>query len=320
MVSRVSDFDVDSTLSWDGIHDGVATLGLERNVAELERSGITTVTPEQSGVTPEFVDKVRAELIRLSGEITDRKFTEKRGPDQPISDLEPNNIFLIFQLLAYRVPEFETLLLNPALQTLTGYLLGPKRRLSSLSGFIKWQASRQPKGNRFEPIGLHTDSPTKDGPVPLAPLLVANSNFLLTDFSSWEDGPMVIAPGSHREGRNPLPADAERMEAYCAPKGSIVVFGGALQHGSVLRLNPGMRVSINSYFCQPYITPQEHLQGEFPEFAQRGRLAKQLVWQNAENGWGKQGPAYMRTPFTAETRPEEGYGVIPQSNHPNSRL
>ena len=316
-----AEFDIDTTLTWDGIHDAVDTLGLNRNVAELERNGITTITPEQSGVTPEFVATVRHELLRLSSEITNRQYTLERGPNEPISDLEPNNIFLIFQLLAYRIPEFEALLLNPHLQTLIGYLLGPRRRLSSLSGFIKWQSAQQPGGNRFEPIGMHTDSPTaEDEIVPTAPLLVANSNFLLTDFSCWEDGPMVVARGSHREGRHPQQADAERMEGYYAPKGSIVVFGGALQHGSLARENSGMRVSINTFFCQPYVDPQEHLQNQFQEFAAKGKLAAQLVWQDAPRAWGIQGPAHMRTPFTKETRPEGGYGLIPQDAHPNSRL
>ena len=315
------EFDVDTTMTWDGIHDAVDTLGLNRNVAELERNGITTITPEQSGITPEFVEAVRDELLRLSAQITNREYSLERGPSAPISDLEPNNLFLIFQMLAYKIPEFEAIVLNPYLQTLIGYLLGPRRRLSSLSGFIKWQSSHKPSGNRFEPIGMHTDSPTaSDEAVPTSPLLVANSNFLLTDVSCWEDGPMVVAKGSHREGRHPLPADAERMQGHFAPKGSLVVFGGAIQHGSLARENPGMRVSINTFFCQPFVDPQEHLQNQFPEFAARGKLAAQLVWQDAPRAWGVQGPAYMRTPFTAESRPKGGYGLIPEDNHPNSRL
>ena len=71
MGNSVSHFDGDTTLSWEGIHDAIVTLGLERNILELDRDGITTITPEQSGVTPDFVSKVRKELIRLCGEITD---------------------------------------------------------------------------------------------------------------------------------------------------------------------------------------------------------------------------------------------------------
>ena len=116
-----------------------------------------TITPEQSGVTPDFVSKVRKELIRLCGEITDREFLEERGPDQAIPELEPRNTFLIFQLLAYRIPEFEEVMLNPALQTLMGHLLGPERRLSSLSGFIKGKVPEPPEGIGW-PYGLHADS------------------------------------------------------------------------------------------------------------------------------------------------------------------
>ena len=319
MNNVANDFDVDTTLSWDGIHDAIVTLGLERNILELDRDGITTITPEQSGITNEFVETVRHELIRISGEITDRQFTEEEGPNSAIPSLEPRNTFLIFQLLAYRIPQFEELMLNPALQALMGHLLGPERRLSSLSGFIKWQSSEAPEGNRFEPYGLHADTPIKSS-LPLVPLMVANSNFLLTDFASWEDGPMVVARGSHKEGRHPLEGDAERMDGYFAPAGSIVVFGGALQHGSISRMNSGMRISINGYFCQPYITPQESLQGEFADVAKRGKLASQLVWQDAMNGWGVHGPAFMRTPFTAKTSPEVGYGILPREEHPNSKL
>ena len=131
---------------------------------------------------------------------------------------------------------------------------------------------------------------------------------------------MVVAKGSHREGRHPLESDAARMEGYYAPAGSFVVFGGCLQHGSMSRLNPGMRSRINGYFCQPYIVPQECLQGEFEDVAAKGKLASQLVWQDASNGWGVQGPAFMRTPFTKKTRPSSGYGYLPKHQHPNSKL
>ena len=95
---------------------------------------------------------------------------------------------------------------------------------------------------------------------------------------------MVVAKGSHREGRHPLESDAARMEGYYAPAGSFVVFGGCLQHGSMSRLNPGMRISINGYFCQPYIVPQECLQGEFEDVAAKGKaslsigLARCVEW------------------------------------------
>ena len=103
MEDLINQFDVDTTLSWEGIHDAIVALGLERNILELERDGITTITPEQSGVTPDFVSKVREELIRLSGEITDREFLEESGPDQAIPELEPRNTFLIFQLLYHNL-------------------------------------------------------------------------------------------------------------------------------------------------------------------------------------------------------------------------
>ena len=321
MTRANANFDLDSTLTWDGIHDAIQTLGLTQNVAELERDGITTLTPEQSGITPEFVDAAREEMLRLGTRITERTYSLESGPDEPIPELEPRNTFMMPQLLAYKIPEFEELLFNPAMQTLHGYLLGPKRRLSTHAGFLKWQSSDASRVDRFEPIFLHTDSPTPDvAPVQMTPLMRSNTNFVMTDISDWEDGPMVVARGSHREGRNPLEIDAKRMEGYFAPKGSIIVFGSALQHGSLLRAKPGMRITINTTFCQPYITPQEHLQGVFPEIAARGKLAAQLMWERAAEGWGVQGPAYMPTPFTESTNPEDGYGLLPKAQHPNNRL
>lgn len=207
------------------------------------------------------------------------------------------------------------------MQTLHGYLLGPKRRLSTCAGFLKWQSSEASQVDRFEPILLHTDSPTPDAaPVQMTPLMRSNTNFVLTDINDWEDGPMVVAKGSHREGRNPLAIDAKRMKGYFAPKGSIIIFGSALQHGSLLRAKPGMRITINTTFCQPYITSQELVQGQFPEIAARGKLAAQLVWQDAREGWGVHGPQEIRTPFTKRTCPDGGYGLLPKDQHPNSRL
>lgn len=319
--ASLSNFDLDSTLTWDGIHEAIQALGLTQNVFELERDGITTLTPEQSGVTPEFVETVRNEMLRLGTAITERQYTLESGPDQPMPDLEPMNSFMVPQLLAYKIPAFEELFFNPATQALHGYLLGPERRLSTNAGFLKWQSSDASRVDRFEPFFLHTDSPTPDiAPVPLTPLMRSNTNFVLTDIRDWEDGPMVVAKGSHREGRNPQEIDAKRMEGYFAPAGSIVIFGSGLQHGSLLRLKPGMRITINTTFCQPYITPQEHIQGQFPELAARGKLAAQLMWKNAPTGWGIHGPAYLPTPFTKRTRPEGGYGLLSKERHPNGEL
>ena len=99
------------------------------------------------------------------------------------------------------------------------------------------------------------------------------------------------------------------MEGAFAPAGSFFVFGGALQHGSIGRTNPGLRVSINSYFCQPYVVPQEHLQGQLATVSTLGRLARQLVWGDAQTGWGKNGPAYLPTPY-ADGLPKDGFGLL----------
>lgn len=320
----MTDFDIDSTLTWDGIHDAVETLGLQRNVAELERNGITTITPEQSGITPEVLAAIRESLLDLGEQMSGAHFDLEKGPGQSFRDAHEMRmsevgsqscLTMIAQLVGHGRSEFIDFLLNPAMNTLVGYLLGPGRCLSSLSGFLKWKAGQEPEGKRFEPTDLHTDSPVREGAVPIAPPLVANTNLLLTDYGCWDDGPLVIAPGSHREGRQPLPFDASRMVGAIAPAGSIFVFGGGLQHGSVQRRNEGMRVSINAYYCQPYVLPQEYLQRQFPDVEARGALAKQLLWGKSAQGWGVNGPTFLPAPYRPGTAPANGYGIVDKAKH-----
>lgn len=301
--------DPNSTLTWEGIYAAIETLGLERNLADLQRDGITTITPEQSGITPELTARVRDRLIELFERITGVCFSLEEGPSEPVAKARQDHLTMVSQLLGYDIPEFVDVLFNPAMQTMVAAVLGPTRRLSSHSGFLKWATPLPDGQTRHEPYFLHTDSAGVVGHVPNDPPFVCNTNFLLTDYGCWEDGPMVIAPGSHRDQRQPLPSDAERMVGSYAPAGSFFVFGGALIHGSVRRSKPGLRVSINSYFCQPYIAPQEHLERQLPKISALGPLAKQLVWDTAFGGFGKNGPPSLPTPYRGDP-PEEDYGLM----------
>ena len=46
-----------------------------------------------------------------------------------------------------------------------------------------------------------------------------------------------------------------------APAGSVLVFHGNVWHGAFPRKNPGLRLSINAYYCGPHYKAQENFRG-----------------------------------------------------------
>ena len=64
-----------------------------------------------------------------------------------------------------------------------------------------------------------------------------------------------------------------------APKGSLVIFSGALWHGAYRKTTPGLRVTMLGQHCRPYMRPFEDFKGKLPE----------QIFASSED------PAYLRT-------------------------
>ncbi len=67
-----------------------------------------------------------------------------------------------------------------------------------------------------------------------------------------ENGAFCIVPGSHKLCRHPKPGEGvEDAIPVEAPAGSAIVFHGNVWHGAFPRLTPGIRLSVNTYYCGP---------------------------------------------------------------------
>src|SRR5207248_1952206 len=124
------------------------------------------------------------------------------------------------------------------------------------------------KGN----LGLHTDSHGVPPPTPTYSQ-TCNTSWILTDYTSPDDGPTVLVPGSHNWGRIPtglevahwLPNAPVRSVPLIAPAGSLAVWHGNLWHGSIDRTNPGLRITLIYYWMRSYMRPITLWQDEVPE-------------------------------------------------------
>lgn len=248
----------------------IRSLGLERHVFELEADGLTVVPPEVHGVDAATIDAMADFLLRRSGELVGCGFTLDGGPDAElefpsnatgIGDGQgPPNQFLIYQLAsAHRM--FRDLALNPVALALIRYMIGHRAtRFSSHNAFVKWQGEH----GYGENLGLHADQTAV--PLPWGrDALTANTNWCLTDYT-LDGGCFAYVPGSHRTGHRPVFPDARRraVPVEC-PKGSVIVFHGAVWHGAFPRRDPGMRLSVANYYRHMMVTSQEEFRNAFDQ-------------------------------------------------------
>lgn len=259
----------------------IRELGLERNLEELEAYGLTVVTPEQIG-QPRIAERARAAVLRIAGERTGVKHDIETGSHGTMDVVGANQSqYLLFSFLEEDAV-FEEIVQHPVTLPLIDYYLGEECQLSSLTCFIKW-----PDATGYGPnLGLHNDSGLyRSGPLPTTPH-VFNTNWILTDYT-LDNGAFCIVPGSHKLRRHPKPGEGvEDAVPVEAPAGSVLVFHGNVWHGAFPRKNPGLRLSINAYYCGPHYRAQECFRGRIsPAMAQRnGKRFQKLV--GYDDIWG----------------------------------
>ena len=112
--------------------------------------------------------------------------------------------------------------------------------------------------------GFHTDQSIVPAPWDWRVPHIANMNWPLTDYTR-DDGALAYVPGSHREGRLPEPDEAlPRAIPVEAPRGSLVMFNGALWHGAYRKKTPGLRLTMLGQHCRPYMLPFQDFKGRIP--------------------------------------------------------
>ena len=268
------------------IYGQIRDLGLETNLAELEAFGFTVI---ESALSPALTDELKGAILRAASERVGHHLDPDGETDHAGMEFQP---YLIF-----RDPVFKKAVLNAGPLSLITYLLGKHCVLSSLGCHLK--------GPGGAGLPLHSD--TANGmPAPFpAASQVANCNYALTDYAE-EDGALAVVPGSHRTYRQPtrwesvLDGEGRNPNAVAVevPAGTAIVWHGATWHGSFVRRTPGLRINLSTYFCRPYLMPQEEYPSRIPDGFLDGedpRLAR-LLGADLAYGWHEEGPTKRQPP------------------------
>ena len=261
------------------VEQTIADLHLEPYVEKLDADGYAVVPTSVTGVTDEEVDQLTQLLLDKSEEYVGCKFTVEDGPECDLdygefrgalelrSGAEPSQ-FQLMQLCTYD-RAFRDLAVNPAATALIRYLMGTMgspfggrdayaARFSSHNCFIKWAGE-----GYGDSLGLHCDQ--AGIPLPWGDkALNANCNWCLTDYT-LENGAFACVPGSHLRKAHPVFPDAvQEAIAVACPRGSAIVFHGALWHGAYPKKTPGLRVTIANFFRHASVSPQDDIPNHFP--------------------------------------------------------
>ncbi|MGE3142770.1 MAG: phytanoyl-CoA dioxygenase family protein [Hyphomonadaceae bacterium] len=160
--------------------------------------------------------------------------------------------------LISRDPIFRDAILFPDVLAVCEALLGPEFLLHAT------QVIDIGPDERAQP--LHTDDMHMDLARPHKPVIV-NAIWALTDFTE-ENGATRIVPGSHLTPEPPSknfleaslnPSTAPTIAAEM-PKGSILLFDGALWHGGGANRTGAGRVGVSLAYCVGWMRQQENFQ------------------------------------------------------------
>ena len=218
-------------------------LDLLDNVAELEAFGFTVIPPEKVG-SQEQHEAIQEAVIQVACE-------RKQCSVDELPEVFGNQQELL-RFVLWDNPIFEKTLLNPAGLGLIQYLLGTDCILSLCDAWLKGKGDSR--------TSIHADWAAWDIPTMPPEPNTANINYLLSDYTK-DDGALAFVPGSHRWRRLPSREEGnywlEHAQPVEAPKGSMVIFGDHVWHGSFPRKNEGLRVMFLGTFARPHLQTQE---------------------------------------------------------------
>ena len=230
-------------------------LGLERNLAELDAMGFTTV---RDAIDADQVARAKAAIVR----VMERK--SGMSVDIESETAEAWNGVSLAHYLLFENEVFESIVMAPKPLALISYLLGRSCVLSSMTCHFKGRGS--------DPLPLHSDN-GNGMPAPFSMIShVANANYALTPYSK-EAGALAMVPGSHRLCQMPRPDEMRLGDEDGNPDavpqdlnpGDCVVWHGNTWHGSFRREIPGIRMNLATYFARQYIVTQEEFGKAVPQ-------------------------------------------------------
>lgn len=246
-----------------------------KHIEAVRRDGYTIV---ENAIAPELIDTLNATLDRLERE---------RNVKPAENTFEGHRTVRIYNLLACGAPFTDVPVHASVLPIIEG-VLDDGCLISSLSSIAI------DPGETAQPI--HAD----DMVIPLAKPhipIVCNSMWALTDFTE-ANGATRLVPGSHVK-QNPEYGGAYETIAAEMPKGSVLIWDGALWHGGGANQTDTRRTGIAMNYCAGFIRQQENQQLGVPPQTARGfspRLQELMgygVYRGLIGHIDKQSPAQL---------------------------
>jgi ectoine hydroxylase-related dioxygenase (phytanoyl-CoA dioxygenase family) len=213
-----------------------------RHADNVRKNGYTIV---EHAIEPALIDAISEALVRLERDLDAKP---------AMNGFEGHKTVRIYNLLAHAAP-FDRIPVHENVLPIVEAVLDPGCLISSLSSIAI------DPGETAQPI--HAD----DMVIPLEKphrAIVCNSMWALTDFTA-ANGATRLVPGSHRK-QNPDYGGAYETIAAEMPKGSVLIWEGALWHGGGANTTGTRRTGIAMNYCAGFIRQQENQQlGLAPE-------------------------------------------------------
>jgi ectoine hydroxylase-related dioxygenase (phytanoyl-CoA dioxygenase family) len=205
-----------------------------RHLEHLSQHGYAIV---ENAIEPDLVEALNAALARL----------ERALDARPAGNgFEGRRTVRIYNLLAHGAP-FDRVPVHPSVLPIVEGVLDEGCLVSSLSSIAI------DPGEIEQPI--HADDMVLPLAKPHIPI-VCNSMWALTDFTE-ANGATRLAPGTHL---GPNPAYGAKVETIAAemPRGSVLIWDGALWHGGGANRTLARRTGIAMNYCAGFIRQQEN--------------------------------------------------------------
>ncbi len=248
---------------------------IEGHVAEVRDRGYTVV---ENAIAPDLIDALNAALMRLERDLNARP-AENR--------FEGHRTVRIYNLLAYGAP-FSDVPIHASVLPIVEGVLDAGCLISSLSSIAI------DPGETAQPI--HADDQVIPLEKPHIPV-VCNSMWALSDFTE-ANGATRLVPGSHRRPNPEYGGVYDTIPAEM-PKGSVLIWDGALWHGGGANNTGQRRTGLAMNYCAGFIRQQENQQLGVPPETARGfapRLQELMgygVYQGLIGHIDKKSPAQL---------------------------
>ncbi len=217
----------------------------DAHIARVRREGYTIV---ENAIAPDLVDALNQAIDGLERALDARP---------AMNGFEGHRTVRIYNLLAHGAP-FEQVPVHPHVLPIIEGVLDDGCLVSSLSSIAI------DPGEVAQPI--HADDMVIPLDKPHRPI-VCNSMWALTDFTE-ANGATRIAPGTHLKPNPDYGAPCDTIAAEM-PKGSVLIWDGALWHGGGANKTGVRRTGLAMNYCAGFIRQQENQQlGLSPEIVQ----------------------------------------------------